>query len=463
MNKYIVLVLLTLASCGTALAQTPSKPKAAAEKPQKVQIKPYGFIRNYLIFDSRKTATVCGGDYHLIPYDEDWNITEAEEAAILAAGVSPDDRYTLRFDRNAVPQTHFQVLSSRLGLNLWGPQLMGANSSGRLEADFAGFGTTNTVLRLRLAYLRLDWTGEQTSHSLLVGQDWHPLSGDIMPEVLGMAAGSPFRPHSRTPQLRYDLNHGLLRLTAAALYQYQYTSPGPDGESTKYANQGLIPELFVGIGLRGESFYAQLGADWSSLLLYDEIGLIYDISDPNGTSIIRLDNRCNSLSPTLYFQYTPGLFSLKMRTTLAENLGHLNMLSGYAMATSVDPNDLTFLYYRPLRASVSYLDLAYGKRWRANLLLGYHKNLGLADGYSIALSTLTTPAIFMKKGITNINSIYRIAPSISYNTAAFNIGLEYEWTAVTYGDLQSDGTVADNNNLRQVGNHRICALVKYNF
>ena len=456
MKKYLFFAAMVMSVCWSLSAQQPAKPKdkAAADKPQKVQIKPYGFVRNYLVLDSRKTVAVCGGDYVMIPYDEDWNITEAEEAAILASGATPDDKYTLRFDRNATPQTHFQALSSRFGLQLWGPQLMGANSSGKIEADFAGFGTTNTVLRLRLAYMQLDWHGEQTSHSLLAGQDWHPLSGNIMPEVLGMAAGAPFRPHSRTPQLRYELSHGLLRFMAAALYQFQYTSPGPDGESAKYAKQGLIPELFLGIGLRNEKFYAQLGADWTSLMLYDEVGL-------SPTVPMQLKTRCNSLSPTLYFQYTPGLFSLKMRTTLAENLGHLNMLSGYAMAVS--PNDPTSIDYRPLRASVSYLDLAYGKRWRTNLLLGYHKNLGLTDGHSIGVSTSGGPAIYMKKGINNINSIYRIAPSISYNTQAFNIGLEYEWTAVTYGDLQPDGTVADNANLHKVANSRICLLMKYNF
>ena len=110
--------------------------------------------------------------------------------------------------------------------------------------------------------------------------------------------------------------------------------------------------------------------------------------------------------------------------------------------------------------------MSYGRRWRANLFLGYHKNLGLADGQLMTDATTGKPVagfVYTKKGVNNINSIYRIAPSISFNTKAFNIGLEYELTAVTYGDLQPDGTVANNANLRQVPNHRICALVKYNF
>ncbi len=458
-TKAKIPVFLFVFAATTVVAQ-PQKPKAKAapEKPQKVQIQPYGFIRNYLVFDSRRTATVCGGDYHLIPYDEDWNITEAEEASLLASGVTIPDDYTLRYDRNAIPRTHFQALSSRFGLELNGPWLVGARSSGRLEADFAGFGTTNTVLRLRLAYMRLDWEGEKNTHTLLAGQDWHPLSGDIMPEVLGMAAGSPFRPHSRTPQLRYEMSHGMLRLAAAALYQYQYTSPGPSGESTEYAKQGVWPEIFVGIGLRSEKVYAQIGADYTSLVLQRTTPVA--VATDGGAISALSKQRCNALSPTLYFQYTSGLFSAKMRSTLAQNLGHLNMLSGYAMV--VDAGDASKIGYKPLTASVSYLDLAYGKRWRTNLLLGYHKNLGLGENYVIAGGP-ASGNIYMKKGITNINSIYRVAPSISYNTKAFNLGLEYEWTAVTYGNLQSDGTVANNDNLRQVANHRICALIKYNF
>ena len=63
----------------------------------------------------------------------------------------------------------------------------------------------------------------------------------------------------------------------------------------------------------------------------------------------------------------------------------------------------------------------------------------------------------------NLNSLFRVAPSISYNVKAFNIGLEYELTAATYGDIANDGSIVNNGNLHQVVNHRICALIKYNF
>ena len=439
----------------SAVAQGHGKGADTAAVPgkgdNKVSIKPYGFVRNYMVLDSRKTVTVCGEEYNIIPRDEAWNITETQASAddnVLPEGA------TARYDANAVPQMHLLALTSRFGVALSGQGLFGATSNGRLEADFAGSGTNNTLLRLRLAYVQLRWDDAKGAQSLLVGQDWHPLSGSIMPDAIGMAAGSPFRPHSRTPQVRYELSRGLLQLTAAALWQFQYTSPGPNGESTEYSRQGLLPELFVGIGLRNDLFYAQLGADFTSMLVREKLSAL-----PDGTATTYpylFEGRVNGLSPTLYFQYTPGLFSLKMRSTLAQNLGHMNMMSGYAR--TVETADPSTWHYKPLRSSTTYLDIAYGRRWRANLLLGYHKNFGLEEGFAIA-----DDAIYVKKGITNINSIYRIAPSISYNAAAFSIGLEYEWTAVTYGDLQSDGTVADNDNLHQVSNHRLCAMVKYSF
>ena len=145
-----------------------------AQDTNKVGVKPYGFVRNYLTFDSRRTYTVVGGEYNMQPYDELWNEDHSE-------------------DLNAVQSIQMQALTSRFGVVLTGPMVCGWKTSGKLEGDFGGFGTNNTVLRLRLAYVKL----ENHNSQLVVGQDWHPLSGDVMPEVLGMAAGAPFRAHSR--------------------------------------------------------------------------------------------------------------------------------------------------------------------------------------------------------------------------------------------------------------------------
>ena len=116
-----------------------------------------------------------------------------------------------------------------------------------------------------------------------------------------------------------------------------------------------------------------------------------------------------------------------------------------------------------MQATISYLNLAYGRKVRCNLFLGYMKNLGA--GESLHDFGGGVYRIYMKGGeeFTHLNSVWRVAPSVSYNVKAFNIGLEYEVTACTYGDLGDDGRVLLNDRLRNVVSHRLCAMVKYNF
>ncbi len=403
----------------------------------RVSVKPYGFIRNYLTFDSRKTYTVVGGEYNMMPYDELWNEDHSE-------------------DLNDVASLQMQALTSRFGLDITGAHLLGWNLSGKLEGDFGGFGTNNTVLRLRLAYLKLSRNGSE----FLLGQDWHPLSGNIMPEVLGMAAGAPFRPHSRTPQIRGIRYFGHFGYTAALLWQLQYMNNGPTSASNPastasvvFAHNAIIPEAFLGINYKNGAWYAQVGAD-AQLLRPRTHALLGGVTH-------KVDETVSSFTPTVYAQYVYGRWSVKLRTLLAQNTSHLNQMVGYGV-TGV--NDDGSWNYSPMKASISYLNIAYGHKYRFNLFLGYMKNMGTDANLWIDPST-GNYHIYMKGGdnFCHLNSIYRIAPSISFNTKAFNVGIEYEFTGATYGDINSDGTISHNDNLHQVVNHRICALVKYNF
>ena len=413
----------------------------SAQDTARVRIKPYGFIRNYYTFDSRRTYTVVGGEYNMIPYDID-----------TVDGV----------DRNDVPQGQLQALTSRFGVAVTGPRLCGWDLSGKLEGDFGGFGTNNTVLRLRLAYLTMRSEVGSRRSELVVGQDWHPLSGDIMPDVLGMAAGAPFRPHSRTPQVRATMYSGALGVTAALLWQLQYMNNGPvwdkslndyvSGASIDFAHRAIWPEAFIGANLKTGELYMQLGVD-------------AQIIRPRTHAVVggvtkKVDETVSSLTPTLYAQYIGNIFSVKFRTLLAQNTSHLNQLVGYAV-TGVNADGSWS--YSPMNATISYLNIAVGNRYRGNLFLGYMKNLGSWENlYDFGTGDYR---IYMKGGeeFTHLNSVWRIAPSFSYNVKAFNLGLEYEVTACTYGELNEKGAVLLDNSLRSVVNHRICAMVKYNF
>lgn len=422
---------------------------AAAQDTSKVSVKPYGFVRNYLTFDSRKTYTVVGGEYNMIPYDEAWNEDHSE-------------------DLNAVPQMQLQALTSRFGLDIQGPQLWHWRFCGKLEGDFGGFGTNNHELRLRLAYIKLKSEAGGRRSEIVIGQDWHPMCGNIMPEVLGMAAGAPFRPHSRTPQIRGTRFWGSFGYTAALLWQLQYMNYGPrtatdptSVASTDFARQALWPEAFLGLNVKRGPWYLQLGVDAQILMPRTHAA--------DGTGVThKVDETVKSFSPTLYAQFADDGWSIMFRTLLAQNTSHLNQLVGYAVTgVNIDGS----WDYRPLRASVSYLNIAYtnaitqsrNHTFTLNLFLGYMKNLGA--GETLYDFGTTDYRVYMKGGdaFSHLNSVYRIAPSVCFNFKPFCVGLEYEWTACTYGELDSDGSILMNDNLHQVANHRLCALVKYNF
>lgn len=440
MKKHIITAAMLVLTVAAAAQDTTQ----AIRQSNNQAIKVYGFIRNYLTLDSRKTYTVIGDEYNMIPYDID-----------TIDGV----------DVNNYAHAQMQALTSRIGLDITGPMLLGMQSSGKLEGDFGGFGTNNHVLRLRLAYLKLKSEVGGRKSELTVGQDWHPLSGNIMPEVLGMAAGAPFRPHSRTPQVRATQYWGNAGYTAALLWQLQYMNNGPASydnpasvASLSFARHAVVPEGFFGVNYNNGPWYAQFGFDGQVLCPRG-------FADVGGV-VKQVDEIVFSLTPTLYAQYVDERWSVKFRTMIAQNTSHLNQLVGYAV-TGVNADGSW--NYEPLNATISYFNIAYGRKVRYNLFLGYMKNLGLDNALLHSFTDAATGAsfyrIYMKGGeeFTHLNSVWRVAPSVSYNVKAFNLGLEYELTAATYGDIANDGSILLNDNLHQVVNHRLCALVKYNF
>lgn len=446
--KHIAAMALCLlcALCAAAQGDTVLATRAAQAARKHVSV--YGFVRNYFNYDSRNTYTSIGGEYNMIPYDQ--NLQQAEGRDVV--------------DVNAVSKAQFQALTTRVGLNISGPAILGAASSGKIEADFGGFGTNNSVLRIRQAWMKLNWKNENFSHELLAGQTWHPLSGDIMPEVLGMAAGAPFRCHSRTPQLHYTFSAGHLGITAAALYQLQYMYNGPSYSAGKwtstnsitFANNAIVPEGFLGLNFKCGRVYAQIGSSVQPVrprnFAYDAAGMAFAV-----------DEMFASFTPTLYAQYSGEFFSVKFRTMLAQNTSHVNQLNGYGVVDVLDDGSWE---YAPIKAAISYVDFAMGMKYRANLFFGYMKNLGAGkDLYNFGTETAARYLVFMKGGdsFTGLNDVVRIAPSVSYNIAAFNFGLEYEWTSCTYGDQAANGSILSNDKLHRVSNHRVCALVKYNF
>ncbi len=471
---------------------------AGENKPFQEQLtahfKPYGFIRNYMAYDSRESLAGTGDLFYYLP--KDMSLNELGE------------------DMNRQSSFRFLSLTSRLGLDVEGYQVGKTSFGAKVEADFyAGLSSSNKVsgtatLRLRQAYLTIGWKelqiagGQQAAVNLLVGQAWHPMAIG-MPEIFSLSSGAPFGPFSRTPQVNMDAafgNHWML--TASAIWQMQYTSAGPAGASAQYIKYSCTPEMYLGLTYRTEGFMARAGLDLlsikprntaSKMVEVEKDGEVKKVSTP-----VKVNDRITTLSPFVYLEYKKGLFSAKAKTIYSSAGEHFNLMSGYGVS---QVNEDASWDYTPLHSSSSWISLAYGKKVKGVLFAGYVKNLGtsglLADvqtvnaggtdwtlnGKEVSPEVLKDYAhvYFSKNGYAHLNSMFRVTPTIYYNIGKFSLGLEYEVTSVQYGkndtisfeDVKGNKVTLNNcvsaknglstSGLHWVTNHRVQMMVKFSF
>lgn len=435
---------------------------AFAQEKEKPSFKFYGFVRNYACYDTRESLTSNSEQFYYMPKD----------IKLDANGE----------DLNAQDNIMLLSITTRLGLNVNGLKFLGSKTSAKIEADFAGFGTSNTVLRIRQAYAKMDW-----EHSkVLVGQAWHPAMGDMMPDVFSLETGAPFTPFSRTPQIRYDYETKNVKLTATALYQFQYTSYGPNGASFDYARNAIVPEMYFQGTIKSGDFMMGLGVDVLTLkprtqynvteksivntpvvdangnqIYYDEAGFIasegkpvYVQSTKETTKAYKSNDQLMiSVTPTLFASYKKGNWGVKGRVTYAQNAAHMSMISGYAVTEKLENGDWK---YSSINSIGGWVDATY----KLNLKKGYFTFCCFA-GYTKNLGCMNEIKgdIYMR-GEKNMDYMWRVAPSILYTHNAMQIGVEYIPTTVGYGKPDSKYNMSD---VHAVTNHRICAMLKYNF
>lgn len=400
----------------------------------KVTLKPYGFVRDYLYYDSRQTYNSNASLFEQIPKDE-----------LYSDGSD--------YDQNGESEMNFLAITTRLGLNISGMRALNADVTAKIEADFCGFTGNNFMIRLRQAYFKMQWMGKK--HSLLMGQAWHPMTGDL-PEVLALASGSPFQPFSRSPQLRYDYKLARFNFTYAALWQFQYKSVAPTGYDPKF---NMIPEMYLGFDYSVNGFKIGYGVDMLSLVPRTtatiKSNVVEDKADGSQSIVakeekVKVDERLTTFSPMLYVNYSKNKFSVKAKGLLAENTSHLSMYNGFAVS-EVEPNG--HQEYTPIRSLTGWVDLCYGSKLKFNLFGGFSKNLGAKDEVD------KSNQYFVRNSAKNIDYMWRVCPAVSYTISGVTFGLEYEFTNVGYGDKVNSW--ADVEADRDVNNNRLCAMLKY--
>lgn len=412
---------------GTSNEETPTEKPKNGGKPK---LKPYGFVRNFFYYDSRQNITSNGGLYNQIPKDQ--NLNEIGE------------------DLNEVSQSSFLSFTTRLGLDVSGVRLLNADATAKIEADFCGFSGSTTMLRIRQAYMKLQWK----HNSLLAGQAWHPMSGEV-PDVLGLASGSPFEPFSRTPQIRFDSKVNGWNFTTAALWQFTYMSIGPNGKSTEYLNHAIMPEFYIGFDYTTQGGL-NVGAGVDLLRIQPRTTMKESLrsEDPEVApkEITRkVDEYAFSASPMVYLKYKNSKETLKVywKAVFGQNTSHLNMMSGLGV-TEVNPDGS--YEYKPLRNFTTFLNFSWGKKFKGNLFGGFFKNLGMSE-------ELANDGALWVNGASNIDYIWRVAPAISYNVYKFTFGLEYELTGVGYGIGHDKYGKADADH--DILNNRAVAMIKF--
>jgi hypothetical protein len=395
----------------------------AQDKAVKAEI--YGFVRNYFTYDSRSCVQSNEGLFNMLPND-------------VNPGVNGDDL-------NAVPSVRFLSMTTRFGLNVTGPEIWGAKSTAKIESDFCGASSgTAFNLRIRQAYTKLAW-----EHSdILVGQAWHPMSGDLMPEVFSLATGAPFNPFNRSPQVRYNYAPiKALSFTAAALYQYQYGSVGLDGKtSNTYSRNALVPELFVGMTAKGKHLTGGFGVNAST------------IAPRVVADGMRVDERLTSYSAMVFGSLKVDDLSVRAKATYGQNTSHMQQPTGFGV---VEVFDNGVQNYEPMQLGSAWVTMMYGKKLRYGFFAGWMKNYGSAGDKYTSL---------VVRNNAGMDQAYRFSPIVTYKVQNLQIGLEYEHTSTAYGDYfvhQNDyprqvtnGTVT---NTHWVANNRVCVMVKYDF
>ena len=413
-----------------------------AQNEVKAHFKPYGFVRNYGIFDSRKSASLTEEIFYLYPLDVDY----ADEEGTI--------------DKNAVPNFKYQALTTRLGLNIVGYEFGKTRIEGKIEADFYCLNSGGNIptLRMRQAYSKLSWDnlGKKgiVDVNLVLGQTWHPMAAD-MPHGINLETGAPFNPFNRSAQAMVNVTlWDKLTFTGGIISQLQYRSTGPAGSTNKYQIQAMIPEGYFGVSFAAGGFLGRAGVDLLT------IKPRYGYTDSGE----RIKDILFTVSPMIYLQYTYEDFQVKAKSVLAQAGEHLQMMTGYLCYDKSDP---THYKYSPLQQTCSFLSLQYGRELQGMLMLGFAKNFGSIDPALKDKDALYPNPDYIyvhSKAAKNIRLMFRVCPAIVYNLGKMQFGLEYNFTGVQFGNVNKlDIYGMADTNLHLVYNHRVTLMTKFNF
>ncbi len=418
----LVFILLSM------LSFSQEEPKVTAKK---ASIEIYGFLRNEFYYDSYKGLNAAMDNFYVVPL---YKGKDAAGEPVNQQGIA-----------------NYTAMATRFGMNIKGPELLGAKSSANFETDFAGIVSEYPeVLRLRKAYIQLDWKNS----TLLTGQTWHPLwngSGAFFPKVASLNTGSPFNPFNRSPQVDFDYRIGKVTISATALYEQQYVSKGfyitPNTNSKNLPKRNaVIPEMVLGLYYNSGGFSTGLAGQYNAVKPIDITDKNYVTNELN-TSMIGMG----------YVGYRKNKLFVLAKGLVGQNMVNMCMLGGYGVKTyDTTTGEMTYTNYNNYTA---LFNIVYGQKVQVGLFTGIYGNMGTTD----ELYNFEGTGAKLACTLNNVKSVFRLSPHISYNIKNLNFFVEYEMTSADYGVGTfnfANGLYSDKENAT---NNRLLLMVMYNF
>lgn len=401
-----IVILSLLLNLIPLRAQQTESTTAKALVPQ-IKFKDYisvqfgGFVRAEYYIDNREMVSALDGLFAFFPENKN---------------PGADGK-----DLTKVMQQNLSTQATRFTTHIVGPEFLKARSSAYFEYDFTGGNTIN--FRLRQAWVKLNWE----KAGILLGKTWNPFSETPFPNVVGLHTGVPFRPFNRADQLRLTFNPTQnLTFLLAGVFQTEHKSkydPSLSGDTR--ANP--IPELHFQIRYASENFSAGIMSEFK--------GLKPALRTTGTLGTFLAEEKLYTYAFSAYASATMSLFNVRIGGVYGQNLSEYFLQGGYAVKTLNEETGART--YTPSNSATAWVNLNYGKKWVIGIFGGIQKNLGFCS------NPLEGGDFFGRW--QNVDHIYRIAPSLSYNIRQWSFQAELDYNIAGYGkvDYSDKGKVKD--------------------
>lgn len=384
-----------------------------------IKVNFYGFIRHDAFYDTRQNIGAGENMVMLYPKDRMMDVNGN--------------------DINDAPKFHMLSVLSRAGINVKGPEVLGAKTNGILEAEF--FGATEggiNEFRLRHAYVTLDWEKTQ----LGIGQYWHPFVVlDCVPNVVNYGTGAPIFALNRNPQIRLTQQlSDKIKMIAAINSQRDFTP-----NTSPYRDSGM-PSSHLQFQYKSKNFIAGIGAQ-------------YEVLRPQlstGTPPIENKEKVKSLSTMVYAKVITKPFTVSASAMMAQNASTMVMLGGFVGYSTKGEVDV----FRTMNTTSAWIDFQQttSKPVSFGLFAGIVKNNGAKDPLENKIATTygvtsSWGAISAAAGSRSVDHLWRVSPRVDWTlNKTIKLRFEAENTAATWADAQKDGSGKGNEYIAM--NHR---------